>query len=239
MNEYFRRMIIKFFSGLEADQRTICSKSINTLKGTKAWRHSGFSINNEIRIYGSDEKARENLSQYVARPPISLKKVFYEPFHSKVLFKTKYNDYFKENVKMFDAEDFIADLTLHIPPKNVQYIRRYGLYASRTRGIWTSMPEVIARAPEVWKNEHLDDVDIEAESEREDNDISISEKERRSAWARLLAKVYEVHAFTCPKCNCEMKIIALIFDPGEIRKILQHLVKIGRSPPGINPASLN
>ena len=33
---------------------------------------------------------------------------------------------------MFDAEDFIADLTLHIPPKNVQYIRRYGLYASRT-----------------------------------------------------------------------------------------------------------
>jgi len=35
------------------------------------------------------------------------------------LFKTKYNDYFKENVKMFDAEDFIADLTLHIPPKNV------------------------------------------------------------------------------------------------------------------------
>ena len=35
-----------------------------------------------------------------------------------------------------------------------------------------------------------------------------------------------------------MKIIALIFDPVEIRKILQHLVKIGRSPPGINPASL-
>ena len=30
----------------------------------------------------------------------------------------------------------------------MQYIRRYGLYASRTRGIWISMPEVIARAPE-------------------------------------------------------------------------------------------
>ena len=90
-------------------------------------------------------------------------------------------DYFKENVKMFDAQDFIADLTLHIPPKNVQYIRRYGLYASRTQGIWTSMPEVIARAPEGWKNEHLDDVDIKAEGEREDPHISISEKEKRSA----------------------------------------------------------
>ena len=28
--------------------------------------------------------------------------------HSKVLFKTKYNDYFKENVKIFDAQNFIA-----------------------------------------------------------------------------------------------------------------------------------
>jgi len=150
---------------------------------------------------------------YIARPPISLKKVFYEPFHSKVLFKTKYNDYFKENVKMFDAQDFIADLTLHIPPKNVQYIRRYGLYASRTRGIWTSMPEVIARAPEGWKNEHLDDVDIKAEGEREDPHISISEKDKRSAWARLLSKIYEVHAFVCPKCSSDMQVIAVIMDP--------------------------
>ena len=167
------------------------------------------------------------------------KKIFYEPFKSKVLFKTKYNDYFKENMKMFDAEDFIADLTLHIPPKNVQYIRRYGLYASRTRETWILIPEVIARAPQGWKNEHLNNVGIEAEGEQEDHDISLSEKERRSAWARLLAKVYEVHPFTCPKCQSDMSIIAVIMDPEEINKILQHLVKVGRSPPGINTASLS
>ena len=45
------------------------------------------------------------------------------------------------------------------------------------------------------------------------------EKERRSAWARLLAKIYEVHAFTCPKCSSDMEIIAVIMDPAEIRKI--------------------
>ena len=185
------------------------------------------------------KKAWKNLSQYVVRTPISLKKVFYEPFHSKVLFKTKYSDYFKENVKMFDAEEFITDLALHIPPKNVQYIRRYGLYASLTRGIWTLMPEVIARAPEGWKNEHLDNVNIEATCEKEYHDISLSEKERHSAWARLLAKVYEVHPFTCPKCKSEMGIIAVIMDPGEIRKILQHLAKTGRVPPGLNHACLN
>jgi len=77
------------------------------------------------------------------------------------------------------------------------------------------------------------------ETEKEDIDISLSEKERRSAWARLLAKVYEVHPFTCPKCQSDMSIIAVIMDPEEINKILQHLVKVGRSPPGINTTSLN
>ncbi len=61
----------------------------------------------------------------------------------------------------------------------------------------------------------------------------------RQGRARLLAKIYEVRAFTCPKCNSEMSIISIIMDPEEIRKILQHLVKIGRSPPGINTVSLN
>ena len=97
------------------------------------------------------------------------------------------NDYFKENVKIFDADDFIADLTLHIPPQGAQYIRRYGLYASRTRGIWISTPEFIAHAPQGWKNEHLDNVVIKVESEKEDPGMSLSEKEKRFAWARLLA----------------------------------------------------
>ncbi len=101
------------------------------------------------------------------------------------------------------------------------------------------MPEVIARAPQGWKNEHLDNMDTKVETEKEDRDISLSEKERRSAWARLLAKIYEVRPFVCPKCQSEMSIIAVIMDPGEICKILKHLVKIGRSPPGINTVSLN
>ncbi len=61
----------------------------------------------------------------------------------------------------------------------------------------------------------------------------------RQGRARLLAKIYEVRPFVCPKCQSEMSIIAVIMDPEEIRKILQIFQKIGRSPPGINTASLN
>jgi hypothetical protein len=36
-----------------------------------------------------------------------------------------------------------------------------------------------------------------------------------------------------------MKIIALITDPAQVGKILRHLLKIGRAPPGLDQAALN
>jgi hypothetical protein len=38
---------------------------------------------------------------------------------------------------------------------------------------------------------------------------------------------------TSPKCGAEMKVIAVIDDPEELKRILRHLVKIGRSPPQV------
>jgi hypothetical protein len=35
-----------------------------------------------------------------------------------------------------------------------------------------------------------------------------------------------------------MKLITVITDPAEVRKILHHLVKIGRAPPGLDAGSL-
>jgi len=61
----------------------------------------------------------------------------------------------------------------------------------------------------------------------------------KRAWARLLAKVYEIDPLVCPRCGWEMKIIAVIQDPVDIRDIRAHLVKTGRAPPGFDPALLN
>ena len=86
-----------------------------------------------------DREAQTNLEEYISRPPISPKKIHFEPFKGRVLFDTKYSEYFKENVHMFDALDFLAELTQHIPPKGTQLIRRYGLYSSRIRGAMGAM----------------------------------------------------------------------------------------------------
>jgi hypothetical protein len=32
----------------------------------------------------------------------------------------------------------------------------------------------------------------------------------RSAWARLIAKVYEIDLLVCPRCWCRMRILAVI-----------------------------
>lgn len=146
LHELFRRKVIKYFKE---------NKLINAdfAKNLLSWKNSGFSIDNSVRIFGSNAKAQESLAQYIARCPISLEKLTYEPFHSKVLFKTpKYNDYFKENFKTFDALDFIALVTAHIPPKHKQYIRRYGLYSSRSRGKWEEQEYIVLLAPEGWKD---------------------------------------------------------------------------------------
>jgi hypothetical protein len=200
------------------------------------------AIDNSVRIL--DKHSQESLTQYVARPAVSLKKVHYEPTKGRVFFHTHYSDYFKENMKMFDAMDFIAELTpaawpssrhslrpgQHIPPKRIQLIRRYGLYASRTRGIWKELPGVIEHAPEKWKQS------VETDHQAEDSCANVQENEidnstQKQAWARLLAKVYEIDPMICPQCGAEMKVIAIIQDTKEIKKIISHLIKIGRAPP--------
>jgi hypothetical protein len=142
---------------------------------------------------------------------------------------------------MFDALDFLAELTQHIPPKRLQLIRRYGLYASRTKGRWEEMPWVAERAPEGWKAVHkrggvADDLGYEPLSHG-DEEVPVDVCKR--AWARLLAKVYEVDPMVCPKCGAEMKVIAVIEDPDELGRLLRHLVKMGRSPPEFDSDRLN
>ena len=90
---------------------------------------------------------------------------------------------------MFDALDFVAQLTQHTPPKRLQLIRRFGSYASRTKGRWEQMPWIAERAPEARKAAHQSD--------------GIADDRGHE----------QVDPFVCPKCGANMKVIAVIDDP--------------------------
>ena len=115
--------------------------------------------------------------------------------------------------------------------------------------------DVSERAPEGWKRSHPDSV-ISDGDERisfPEDEVEVGVLAYKQAWARLLAKVYEIDPLICPKCGGEMKVIAVVENPDEIIRILRHpgcraeqeaklptrLVKIGRSPPGLDLAQLN
>ena len=111
--------------------------------------------------------------------------------------------------------------------KTVEYIRRYGLYSSRSRGKWDEQEYIVRLAPDGWKEKK----ELEAACEGisvENTESPVGTKKQRSTRARLIKKVYGTDPLTCPRCGSEIKIIAIIMDPCETEKILQHLVKIGR-----------
>jgi len=191
------------------------------------WKHSGFSIESNTRIY--NDKSRESLSQYIVRSPVSLEKLSYDIQTDTLTWKAPSKGHFRGKEQYFAGLDFIARLTLHIPPKGKHLVRRYGIYSSRNRGTWKRRPALALRAADGWYgSKEIAEKDVIEEAET----VSVSDKARRKAWAWLLAKVYEIDIFTCPRCGGEMTVIAVIRNSDEIRKIIVCLEHQGRGPPG-------
>jgi hypothetical protein len=67
--ELWRHRVVEFF----VNHKLINTDFANKLRG---WKHSGFSIESGTRIY--DERARESLSQYIVRAPVSLEKLYWD-----------------------------------------------------------------------------------------------------------------------------------------------------------------
>jgi hypothetical protein len=150
------------------------------------WRHSGFSVDNSVRLDGGDHHARQALAQYIARGPLSLQKLTYDLSGGKVLYHTDYNPYFKQNTSLWNAPDFIAQLTQFIPPWGVRYVHYYGLYSSRCKALWQRWPHVARLAPAPWKDLHAEQPPA---APGPDPTQTVPQRACRSAWARLIARV--------------------------------------------------
>ena len=59
---------------------------------------------------------------------------------------------------------------------------------------------------------------------------TITRQQAKSTWARMIQKVYEVDPLVCPKCGEKMRILSVITDRQEIRRIMEHLRR-NKAPP--------
>lgn len=152
----------------------------------------------------------ENLARYIIRASFSQDRLNYIREDSKVIYKSKKESETKE----FDAIDFIASLSSHIPNKNEQMVRYLGYYSNVCRGRRKKQGA------------------CESDCVIEDDGYT---KGANKSWTRLIKKIYEVDPLICSKCGGDMRIIAFIEDYKVIRKILDYLgiyeFKKDRPPP--------
>jgi len=182
-----------------------------------AWRHTGFSAHNSVRVRAGDAAGRRRLAQYMLRAPFSLEKMSYDPESCTVIYRSRMHKTLTRNFQVMHGADWLVQLCAHIPDRFEHLVRYAGWYSNRSRGKRRRMgaepAEDTTRKVDVREAEHV-----------------------RSTWARLIHKVYEVDPLECPRCKGPMRIIALIDDKAVIRKILSHLglwvpqAEAGRGP---------
>jgi hypothetical protein len=213
-----------------------------TVAGMRTWRHSGFSVDNSVRIEANDHAAMQRLVEYISRCPFSLARIISLTDDGKILYRASAPNCIPfpkagdnelvagnpRNFEIYEPLDFLATVTQHIPDKGEHQIRSYGWYSNKSRGLRkNSEAEAIVPTP------HMADQDWE-KLEPE----SAYVKKCRMTWAALIKAVYEVDPLKCPKCGGTMKIISFIEDDATIQKILKHCGKwkkeIPRPPPQIS-----
>ncbi len=133
----------------------------------------------------------------------------------------------KKNFEIFDAEEFIATITQHIPDKSFQLVRYYGWYSNRSRGDRRKQGLL---TQEDTVNVGTGAIDV----------LNISEPKQKKipskSWRECIKKVWEVDPLKCPKCGSEMKIISFIDERLLVRHILEHLnLWQERIPKGLPP----
>jgi len=182
------------------------------------WNHtSGFNVDNSVRIAKDDQAGLTNLAQYIIRNPFSQAKLTYNNSSGMVTYRSKMtHGKNKKNFSISTAEEFVADITQHIPEKSFQLVRYHGWYSNRMRGERRKLEK---------ESEEMGGKKEKDISELTMIDVS-AYKSRRippPIWRDCIKKIWEVDPLTCPYCQAEMKIISFIVEQKVIRKILLHL----------------
>jgi hypothetical protein len=119
---------------------------------------------------------------------------------------------------LFPPLEFVSRLAALVSRARVNTIRFHGVYAAHARLRKIVIP---SQEPPVAK----------ACPCPSDDPIR---RDLRLSWAQLLARVFQVNVFQCPRCSSRMSRIAWIVDHDVVRKILR-AVGLSTDPPAPHP----
>ena len=110
-------------------------------------------------------------------------------------------------VVTYNALDFPALMSLHVPDRFQRRVIAYGEWSNKTRGMR--------------KKAQLESVEL-SEQEQVVEPI-LSSRAYRKRWAQWIKKVWNTDPLVCLKCSGRMSIIAFIEEFAVVKKILMHL----------------
>jgi hypothetical protein len=217
----FRHKVLRLLQDEEAIDEHVVANLL-------AWPHTGFGAHVSREI-PADPVSRENVSRYLAHPPIILDRIVGDPSAGKVIYTGEaIHPRHRANFRVFDPLAFLAELCAHIPDPHEKTAIYYGWYSNRTRGFRKAHGLLAAATPS------------QPAPETDRAPLAI-----RRTWARLIRKIYEVDPLRCPRCKATMKVIAVIEEEEIIYRILAHLNLLAagdgpRAPPhcGLSAASV-
>ena len=119
------------------------------VQNIRSWKHSGFSVDQSVRLEAGDTEGIQRLIQYFLRCPFSQARMIEVTAEGgRVIYKTEHNALgrFPEpgdgevapgpsrNFQVFAPLDFLAEVTQHIPDAGEHLIRYYGWYSNKSPG---------------------------------------------------------------------------------------------------------
>ena len=178
----------------------------------------GFDLHARQGTHAGDRAALERFARYVLRPPLAQGRLDLASDGRVVLhMKRPWRDGTAGMV--FEPLDFLSRLTALIPRPKMNTLRFHGIYASHAR-----LREQVVPEPEEPPSHRPC-------SGRPEDPIR---RDHRLAWAELLARVYRVDVFRCPRCSSRTSRIAWVTVPDVIRRIL-HSVGLATDSPALHP----
>lgn len=172
---------------------------------------AGYNLHVSIPIIGSDRRGLERQLRYMGRPPLSEERLSKTADGKlRVKLKSAWSD--GTSSIILTPMEFLERLVAIVPPPRKNLIRYAGVFA----------PNSHLRQKIVPKQENSPG------EKPEDGKHPTTRK--YWAWAKLLARVFEIDILECPRCKSQMQTIAFITDPKAIRDILTSL-KMATAPP--------
>jgi hypothetical protein len=138
-------------------------------------------------------ESQQFVARYIEQAPLSLQKL---SIQDDIVTYTTHDGAAHE----FDALEFLAQLSCHIPKSYESLTRYYGRYSCRRRGDRAKLapPDAVQATESDYEKEF-----------------------RRSSWAACIKRICEIDPLECPKCKAHMRIIAFIQDAHSIKDIMK------------------